>query len=85
MHSAAGRTLARNFRDESQLDAEDQAKLNMLESYVATAGGEAGAATDAPLPTSAEDVDKFMSALAAAAAGDSGLQPAKDKEGDDNV
>ena len=55
----------------------------MLESYVATAGGEAGAATDAPLPASAEDVDKFMSELAAAAAGDSGLPPAK--EGDDNV
>ena len=83
MYPAAGRTLARNFRDEGQLDAEDQAKLNMLESYVATAGGEAGAATDAPLPASAEDVDKFMSALAAAAAGDSGLPLAK--EGDDNV
>lgn len=44
----------------------------MLESYMASAGigeGAAGSA-DAPLPSRAEDVDKFMSDLAAAAAGE---------------
>lgn len=64
--------MSRNFREEAQLDAADQAKLQMLESYMASAGmAEAAAGSaSAPLPTRAEDVDKFMSDLAAAAAGE---------------
>jgi len=62
-----------------QLDAADQAKLQMLESYMASTGmGDAGGSADAPLPTRAEDVDKFMSDLAAAAAGE--MPPAREPE-----
>mmetsp|Transcript_55024 Transcript_55024/g.120031 ORF Transcript_55024/g.120031 Transcript_55024/m.120031 type:complete len:127 (-) Transcript_55024:571-951(-) len=68
-------TLARNYQEETQLDAEDKEKLQMLESYMMGAEhGDNGLNTmeeGAPLPTRAEDVDKFMNDLAAAASGSS--------------
>jgi len=52
----------------------------MLESYMASAGmaEEAATGSAAPLPTRAEDVDKFMSDLAAAAAGEVELPAVKE-------
>lgn len=61
------RTLARSYQDDPQLDGNDQEKLQMLETYMAMqgAGGdsEIQPAADAPLPTRAEDVDRFMAEL----------------------
>uniref|UniRef100_A0A7S0Q4D2 Uncharacterized protein n=1 Tax=Coccolithus braarudii TaxID=221442 RepID=A0A7S0Q4D2_9EUKA len=71
-------TLARNYQEESQLDAEDKEKLQMLESYMASSADGMGDDNDRfdgqledgrSLPTRAEDVDKFMHDLAAAASG----------------
>jgi len=69
-------TLARNYSEAGvELDGDDRAKLDMLESYMAgvggeaAAGGEAGEESPAPMPTKVEDVDKFMQDLAAAAQG----------------
>ena len=78
------RTLARSFGDEAdQLSSEERDKLAMLETYMqslssAAEGGEGGAAAGdaAPLPTRAEDVDKFMAELAAAAGGGKAAEPA---------
>ena len=73
MHSR--RTLARSYHEDTQLDGVDQEKLQILETYLASArtpgggDGELQSADDAPLPTRAEDVDRFMAELAAAAGG----------------
>lgn len=83
------RTLARSYHQDeaSGLDHADKEKLQMLETYMASlsAGGElgaespsAGGGAETPLPSRAEDVDKFMAELAAAASG----TPAADGEGD---
>ena len=51
----------------------------MLETYMQSLGSaplEAAEDADAPLPSRAEDVDKFMADLAAAAAGDYEGKPA---------
>ena len=78
-HACARRTLARSYNDEQHLDGGDHEKLQMLETYLQMqaqgAGNEAsGADADVEMPTRAEDVDRFMAELAAAAAG--GLPPA---------
>jgi len=66
-------TLARSYQDDdTQLEGQDHEKLQMLETYMAmqqSGGNEIEAAEDAPLPSRAEEVDKFMAELAAAAAG----------------
>ena len=69
------RTLARSYNDEQHLDGGDHEKLQMLETYLqmqveSAEGAEAMTpALDAERPARAEDVDKFMAELAAAAAG----------------
>ena len=54
-------------KDDRLMDGNDQEKLQMLETYMAMqgAGGDAEIqpAADAPLPTRAEDVDRFMAEL----------------------
>mmetsp|Transcript_28904 Transcript_28904/g.74267 ORF Transcript_28904/g.74267 Transcript_28904/m.74267 type:complete len:104 (-) Transcript_28904:386-697(-) len=81
----ASRTLSRSYNDEQHLDGGDHEKLQMLETYLsmqAEAGSASAGATepdaDLEMPTRAEDVDKFMAELAAAAAGGpgAGLAPA---------
>ena len=72
MRPAAHRTLARSYHEDAQLDAPDQEKLQMLETYLSSArpaDGELRSVADTPMPTRAEDVDKFMAELAAAAGG----------------
>ena len=72
------RTLARSYHEDAQLDGPDQEKLQILESYLASARSgdtELAALPDAPMPTRAEDVDRFMQELAAAAGGDAALPP----------
>jgi hypothetical protein len=59
-------TLARSYADDSQLDGPDQEKLQMLETYLSSsrsADADLSMADDAPMPTRAEDVDKFMAEL----------------------
>ena len=82
-------TLARSYNDEAAIDENDQQKLQMLETYMNMQGGspggrggdlEEGGEGDYSIPTKPEDVDKFMKDLAAAAAGDAGLEPA-DEDG----
>jgi hypothetical protein len=68
------RTLSRSYQndEETGLDGGDKEKLQMLETYMQSLeqGGEAMPPSDeAPLPSRAEDVDKFMAELAAAASG----------------
>lgn len=66
-------TLARSYQDNDvQLDGDDKAKLQMLETYMQTIGEAStneGADPESAIPTRAEDVDKFMQELAAAASG----------------
>lgn len=61
------RTLARSYQDDdTQLEGQDHEKLQMLETYMAmqqSGGNEIEAAEDAPLPSRAEEVDKFMAEL----------------------
>ena len=62
------RTLARSYHEDAQYDEPDQEKLQMLEQYLASrdaadADAELPAAVDAPIPTRAEDVDRFMAEL----------------------
>jgi len=82
-HGPVCRTLARSYTDEQHLDGGDHEKLQMLETYLQmqAQGGEAELSaapdTELPMPTRAEDVDKFMRELAEAAAG--GMQPAVDE------
>ena len=65
--ACAHRTLARSYHEDAALDGPDQEKLQMLETYLAS--GRAGddvelkAIPDAPMPTRAEDVDRFMAEL----------------------
>ncbi len=73
-------TLARSYHqdEESALDGVDRTKLHMLETYMQSLSkgdADTSAADDAPLPTRAEDVDKFMNDLAAAASGGGGAEP----------
>lgn len=71
-------TLARSYQDDAQLDGSDQEKLQILETYLASCGGgdvELKSTSDAPMPTRAEEVDRFMAELAAAAGGDTSLTP----------
>ena len=72
-------TLARSYNDEQHLDGGDHEKLQMLETYLQMQAENGGASADAalndadlPMPTRAEDVDKFMQELAAAAGGGTG-------------
>ena len=71
------RTLARSYHEDAQLDGPDQERLQILETYLNSARGgedsELKALPDAPMPTRAEDVDRFMAELAAAAGGDATL------------
>ena len=65
-------TLAKNFDNDAHLDDADKAKIQMLEAYMKSATGPDAhigiAPADEPnLPMRPEDVDKFMSRLAAAA------------------
>jgi len=71
-------TLARSYHEDAQLDEPDQEKLQILETYLnsARAGDDDAlklASPEAPMPTRAEDVDRFMAELAAAAGGDATL------------
>lgn len=67
-------TLARSYNEDARLDGSDQEKLRMLESYLASArsreAAELEVASEAPIPTRVEDVDRFMAELAAAAGRD---------------
>ena len=72
------RTLARSYHEDAQLDKPDQEKLRILETYLASsqAGNpEVKEVSEVSMPTRAEDVDRFMAELAAAAGGDLGLAP----------
>ena len=85
---AARRTLARSYEDDGiELDNADRAKLEMLDSYMSSAAGDADdAEPDAALamPTRPEDVDKFMEDLAAAAAG-LGKPPREDEPDEEDL
>ena len=68
---ASRRTLARSYQEDTQLDAPDQEKLQILETYLASAqagDSELQPIPDAPMPTRAEDVDRFMAELVRATA-----------------
>ena len=60
-------TLARSYHEDARLDGSDQEKLRMLESYLASArsreAAELEVASEAPIPTRVEDVDRFMAEL----------------------
>ena len=71
-------TLARSYHEDAQLDKPDQEKLRILETYLASAQAgnpEVKEVSEVSMPTRAEDVDRFMAELAAAAGGDLGLAP----------
>lgn len=74
-------TLARSYQDDAQLDGGDREKLRMLDTYMSTVGtagavGATAATEDLDVGSArAEDVDRFMAELAAAAAGGSALPP----------
>ena len=80
-------TLARSYQEDAQLDGDEREKLRMLETYMSMqtpvrTDDEIKPAEDAEMPSRAEDVDKFMAELAAAAAG--GTLPVEDAaEGDE--
>ena len=76
-------TLARSYQDDAQLDGGDREKLRMLDTYMSTVGGAGAGGAAASVQEDldvgsarAEDVDRFMAELAAAAAG--GLPPSGD-------
>ena len=74
-------TLARSYHEDVQLDAPDQEKLKMLETYLSSAregGTELQMAADVPMPTRVEDVDTFMAELAAAAGGGAAAESRRD-------
>lgn len=79
-------TLARSYQDDASMDAADQQKLQMLEAYLHTqtlgagTGGALEEGADADYPTKVEDVDRFMADLAAAAAENAGLTPAREDD-----
>ena len=57
-------TLARSYHEDAQLDAPDQEKLQMLETYLdSERSGSAELKSVAEMPTRAEEVDKFMAEL----------------------
>lgn len=68
-------TLARSYQDDAQLDGGDRETLQMLDTYMmapATSVPASAAAEAIDLGTArAEDVDRFMAELAAAATGNS--------------
>ena len=62
------RTLARSYQEDAAYEEPDQEKIQMLEQYLASreaadADAELPTSVDAPIPTRAEDVDRFMAEL----------------------
>jgi len=75
-------TLSRSYQDDgTEYDGEDKEKLQMLETYMqsieyaAERGAAEGEDDGEQLPSRAEDVDKFMQELAAAASGGGKIPP----------